>query len=246
MSIKLTDTHLVMLSAAAQRDDRCLTPLPTLKGGAAQKVAAKLVAAGFVKEIRAKAGTHVWRRDEEAGRSYTLKLTPAGAKAIAVDESPDADSATGNAEVASPEPVAAVAPPTSARMNPDESAASAASNAAPSSSAPRDGTKLAQVIVLLRRDIGATLDDLIAATDWLPHTTRAALTGLRKRGYPVARERSDRKRESTYFIRSDRTVLGESGSAHGETIPVDEPAAVSAANPKTIRNPVSSRARKAA
>jgi site-specific DNA recombinase len=36
---------------------------------------------------------------------------------------------------------------------------------------------------LLQRDCGATLEELIAATDWLPHTTRAALTGLRKRGY---------------------------------------------------------------
>jgi hypothetical protein len=30
---------------------------------------------------------------------------------------------------------------------------------------------------------GATIDDLTGATNWLPHTARAALTGLRKRGY---------------------------------------------------------------
>jgi hypothetical protein len=35
---------------------------------------------------------------------------------------------------------------------------------------------------------------LIAATGWLAHTTRAALTGLRKRGYTVAIDRSDDKR----------------------------------------------------
>jgi Protein of unknown function (DUF3489) len=245
MSIKLTDAQLVMLSAAAQRDDRCLTPSQALKGGAAQKVAAKLVAVGLVKEIKAKPGTHVWRRDEEAGQSYTLKLTTAGARAIAIDESPDTDSPTGDAAVASREPVAAAAPPTSPQTNPDESAAGAASNAAPSSSAPRDGTKLAQVIALLRRDIGATLDDLIAATGWLPHTTRAALTGLRKRGYPVTRERSNPERQSIYFLRPDRTVVGESDAAHGETIPVCEPAAVPAAKPKTER-PAASRPRKAA
>ena len=45
MSIKLTDTQLVMLSAAAQRDDRCLVPAPKLKGAAAQKIAGKLMAA---------------------------------------------------------------------------------------------------------------------------------------------------------------------------------------------------------
>ena len=40
MSIKLTDTQIVMLSAAAHRDDRCLVAPRNLKDGAAQKVAA--------------------------------------------------------------------------------------------------------------------------------------------------------------------------------------------------------------
>ena len=86
MSIKLTDTQLVMLSAAAQRDDRCLVPAPKLKGAAAQKIAGKLIAAGLVKEIKAKAGVSVWRRDDETGISYGLTLTTAGAKAIAIGE----------------------------------------------------------------------------------------------------------------------------------------------------------------
>lgn len=41
------------------------------------------------------------------------------------------------------------------------------------------------VLALLQRDEGATLDQLVAATDWLPHTTRAALTGLKKKGHLV-------------------------------------------------------------
>ena len=45
------------------------------------------------------------------------------------------------------------------------------------------------MIALLRRADGATIVDLTQATRWLPHTTRAALTGLRKRGYAVIRER---------------------------------------------------------
>jgi hypothetical protein len=60
MSVKFSDTQLVMLSAAAQRDDRSLTPLEKLKGGAAHKVAMKLVAAGLVREVKAKAGMPVW------------------------------------------------------------------------------------------------------------------------------------------------------------------------------------------
>ncbi len=40
----------------------------------------------FLKEIRAKAGAPIWRRDDETGETYVLKLTAAGAKAIVVDE----------------------------------------------------------------------------------------------------------------------------------------------------------------
>jgi Protein of unknown function (DUF3489) len=50
---------------------------------------------------------------------------------------------------------------------------------------------------------------LIAATGWLAHTTRAALTGLRKRGYAVAIDRSDDKRGSFYRIPASETGLVE-------------------------------------
>ena len=56
---------------------------------------------------------------------------------------------------------------------------------------PRAGSKLARVFDLLQRRCGATIPTLIEATGWLPHTTRAALTGLRKRGYAIAHERID-------------------------------------------------------
>ncbi|MHA6724325.1 DUF3489 domain-containing protein, partial [Sphingomonas sp. RS2018] len=48
-------------------------------------------------------------------------------------------------------------------------------------------TKASTVLSLLQRDGGATLAELIEATGWLPHTTRAALTGLRKKGHAVVR-----------------------------------------------------------
>lgn len=52
---------------------------------------------------------------------------------------------------------------------------------------PRQGTKLAAVVGLLQRDQGATIGDLTGTTGWLPHTARAALTGLRKRGSAIRR-----------------------------------------------------------
>jgi hypothetical protein len=59
MSIKLTDTQLLILSAAAQREDRCIAAPPNLKGAAALKFVGRLVAAGLVREVQAKQGSHV-------------------------------------------------------------------------------------------------------------------------------------------------------------------------------------------
>lgn len=86
MSIKLTDTQLLMLSAAAQRQDRCIAAPPSLKGAAAHKIATKLVTAGLVEEIKAKRGAHVWRRDDTTGEAYALRLTATGLNAIAAEE----------------------------------------------------------------------------------------------------------------------------------------------------------------
>ena len=83
-------------------------------------------------------------------------------------------------------------------------------------SAPRGGSKLARIIALLERDHGATIEELIAATGWLAHTTRAALTGLRKRGYAVAIDRSGDNRGSFYRIPAGETGLVE-GPANCET-----------------------------
>ena len=44
---------------------------------------------------------------------------------------------------------------------------------------------------LVVRDEGATLDEMISATGWLPHTTRAALTGLKKKGYALSSDKVD-------------------------------------------------------
>jgi hypothetical protein len=57
---------------------------------------------------------------------------------------------------------------------------------------------------------------LIAATGWLAHTSRAALTGLRKRGYAVAIDRSDDERGSFYCIPASETGLVK-GPANSET-----------------------------
>ncbi len=176
MSVKLTDTQRVMLSAAAQREDLCLTAPDKLKGAILTKVSERLVKLGLGREVRAKAGMPVWRRDDGA-QGYALKLTAAGLKAIAVDDG--SDEATASKET----PQLRSNPRATKATGPDVIGEPA------KAFAPRAGSKLASVIDLLQRRGGATIPTLIEATGWLPHSARAALTGLRKRGYAVARER---------------------------------------------------------
>ncbi len=66
--------------------------------------------------------------------------------------------------------------------------------------APAAPNKTSLVIMLLQRQGGASLGDLVAATGWLPHTTRAALTGLRKKGYSIGKTKPDGV--TTYSIAS--------------------------------------------
>jgi hypothetical protein len=146
----LTDSQQVVLTSACQREDG-LAALPAgTKPAAAAKLAANLISKGLVREIRSKPGYPVWREDED-GHGYSLKILKAGRDAIGVEE--DEGDARASGEPAAPK----------------------AQQASPA----RTGSKRALVIGLLQRAKGATLDELVEATGWLPHTTRAAPTGLR-------------------------------------------------------------------
>lgn len=71
----------------------------------------------------------------------------------------------------------------------EEPSNSEAAPAAAANESVRAGTKQATVIDLLARPGGSTLGDLIGATGWLPHTTRAVLSGLRKKGFELSSEK---------------------------------------------------------
>jgi hypothetical protein len=191
MTIRLTDTQLLTLSAAAQRDDRSIAAPPKLKGAAALKFATRLVAAGLVKEVKAKPGSHVWRRDDATGQAYALELSAARLKTIAVDATEAVEAAS---EISSPAP--GEVPKNSVDLD------SAVASAAPPKviAVPREGSKLAAIVGLLRREGGATIDQLADAMGWLPHTTRAALTGLRKRGFEIDRRKRKDQRAGSYVI----------------------------------------------
>src|SRR6266852_774871 len=172
---KLTDTQLIVLSSAVQREDGMVVLPDHLRGGAAAKVVKPLLAQELLKEIRASADMPVWRRDDGEG-SFALVITHAGRKAINADAEEDGLASTKKTVTGQPK-------------NPSRSSDDAT---------PRPGSKLDLVLKMLTRSGGATIDSIVTATGWLPHTTRAALTGLRKRGYRIEKERKGGK--TTYRI----------------------------------------------
>ncbi len=172
---KLTDTQLVILSAASQRKDGAVVLPENLTGKAAEKMVSALARKKLIEVVPSRRKLPVWRKSED-GQHLSLKITDKGLQAIGIDVS----QANANNEEAMP--------PASAeeQLKPYADA----SKARPLG-APRPGSKQALLVDALLQPEGATLEALRSATGWLPHTVRAALTGLRKRGYTVAAQRAD-------------------------------------------------------
>ena len=61
-----------------------------------------------------------------------------------------------------------------------------------SDSKPALPNKISLVLDLLHRPGGASLDDMVAATGWQPHSARAVLSGLRKKGHAIAKAKQGR------------------------------------------------------
>jgi len=170
---KLSDTQLVILSAAAQREDRNILPLPgSLRGGAAAKVVGALLSRGLVAETTSDSQTkadaalnRIWRNDED-GRAILLHITDAGLAAIGVEPEGRDSKPTGADEAPSAEP-------------PKDAPAEA--DLAPKARTPRTGTKQAKLIEMLRAEGGATIDEIVAETGWQPHTVRGAFAGALKK-----------------------------------------------------------------
>jgi len=185
-STRLTDTQLIVLSRAAQREDGAAALSEEMTEKAAQKLAEALVRRQLVREIRTKPGMPVWKRSEK-GCSHALIITELGRTAIKAEDK-------GESEGSDPGVQASAAT--------DEVALAQSKG-----NTPRQGSKLSIVIDLLGRKKGAGLEELTAATGWLPHTTRAALTGLRKRGYAIERERSEKGGSLYRIVTGTASVL---------------------------------------
>ncbi len=190
----LTDSQLVVLSHAAQSDDGAADITDTLKGGAATKVAKTLITRKLMREVKAKPGMPVWRRDAE-GRLLSLVILNAGRKALGVMDQA-LESATGVRDQARSSSSGISVGHLSERIGRRKTTAprdggQTRAQVASSTPSARVGTKKALLIEMLSSSEGASIDALMGATGWLPHTTRAALTGLRHAGYSIERSRRD-------------------------------------------------------
>ena len=187
---RLSDTQLVILSAAAQRADLSVLPLPdslTLKGGALNKVMDSLRNRGLIRVLGGDGGPE------------RVVITSEGMAAIGVeDEAPaPADTAPTSAE---PDSAAdAPAPASEADSGHKRAKTKAAKNKAKAAKTapatrktkakaasadkptPRTGTKQALMIDLLKRPEGATVEQIAAATGWQHHTIRGAISGALKK-----------------------------------------------------------------
>ncbi|WP_439527846.1 DUF3489 domain-containing protein [Pannonibacter sp.] len=175
---QLSDTQALILSAAAQRPDNVALPLPeSLRGGAAAKVVGAMLAKGLIEEVEVnlRRGELVWRETGD-GHGTTLVATNAGLAAIGIAPE-DANAAPAGADVA--------------RNNTGATNTPTRAEIAPKARPPREGTKQAILIAMLRAPIGATIEEIMAATGWQSHTVRGAMAGALKKklGLEVASEK---------------------------------------------------------
>jgi hypothetical protein len=227
-----SDPQLVILSAAAQRDDGAVLPLPEtlkVKGGAVDKVLGSLKTKGLIDHL----GTP---RGEDPP---PLRITRAGLQAIGVEPeddvwegAPPADPGPTSAEADSPAQAPAPASEVDgtkkrakagpARGKGKKARTTARATSKPEAGAdlsarptPRAGTKQAQMIDMLMRPEGATVEQIAAATGWQHHTIRGAISGALKKklGLTVEATRTREIGPSKTGAKGSTTVYRITGSS---------------------------------
>jgi predicted ArsR family transcriptional regulator len=184
---KLSDTQAVILSAASQRDDGAVLPLPEtlkIKGGAVDKVLGSLKAKDLIDHQGAPRGED----------RPPLRITRAGLQAIGVETEDDASEGATPADTGATSADAGAQAIDGAAMTETDGAATPAKTgkaakrkarvtkpASADKPTPRAGTKQAQMIELLKRPEGATVEQIAAATGWQHHTIRGPISGALKK-----------------------------------------------------------------
>ena len=182
---KLTDTQLVILSAAAQRSAGSALPLPKsvkLRGGAVNHVLKGLLKKGLLDEQPAGHDDAAWRESKD-GQRLTLVIADAGRQAIGIEtDQPPKEQTT-----------AAKGSAGKRRTRATRQAVDSKSKRKPQRPAARAGTKQSVLIELLSRRDGTTIAEAVKATGWQPHSVRGAISGTLKKklGLAVTSEKVD-------------------------------------------------------
>jgi uncharacterized protein DUF3489 len=171
---KLSNTQVIVLSSAAKHDDGLATRPANLNAAAAAKVASSLINMGLAREIRAKADAPVWHENED-GR-FALKITRAGREAIGLEDeetqdTASASAASGPAKSRASKPAASEAEQKPPAFRRNRAQGKTAGDTQSSPGEIRAGSKQAKIVDLMKRPKGATLDELVEPTEWLPHTS---------------------------------------------------------------------------
>ena len=157
---RLSDPQTILLSTASARGDHSVLPVPetvSAGGRALDRTLSLLLKRGLVAESTVRDDAATWRRGEN-DEFIGLTITAAGLEAIGAEP----DAAAGGAEA--------------------ETDAQADSSPA---GAERPSGKLGTIVAAVEAEQGATIDELAGAVGWQKHTTRAALTRLRQRGFDI-------------------------------------------------------------
>ena len=160
---QLSDTQALILSAAAQRPEQIALPLPKSLRG---RVAAKVVSAMIAKGFLEEVDADMRKGEpvwRKTGDGHGVTLVATGAGLAAIG------------------------------IEPEDAAAKPIDGAAPKMRKPREGTKQAKLIAMLRAPDGATIEEIGAALQWAPHTIRGAIAGALKKklGLEVTLEKVD-------------------------------------------------------
>ncbi len=91
---------------------------------------------------------------------------------------------------------------TTTKIRPKKSGRTTASRKSLSTLKPSKLTKKARLISLLSKNSGCDITSISKKLGWLPHTTRAALSGLRKAGYEISSIKAGTGKPSKYRITS--------------------------------------------
>ncbi|GJD42073.1 DUF3489 domain-containing protein [Methylobacterium bullatum] len=172
----IDETHHTLLKTAAESPDQLIARPAGLNVRAAKALFAKLSKTALAIEVVVTGDERHWHQDQRG--SIGLRLTTAGRESLGFGL--DVGSSVSSMPVAD--------------AGPDRAGTK-----------PRSGTKRALIIAMLQRDDGATVGDLMAATGWLAHSTRATLTGLRKRGM-ILTKGCDAEGRTAYRLTDDATT----------------------------------------